>query len=46
MPNFEAELDKLYSVRLQIKEDPYSHTHARNLAVIVRQAFLNVSRSN
>jgi len=37
MPNSKAELGKLCSVRLRIKEDPYSHTHARNLAVIGRQ---------
>jgi SAM-dependent methyltransferase len=37
MPNFDAELVKLYSVQAQMKGDPYLHAHSRNLAVIRRQ---------
>jgi len=37
VPNFDAELVKLYSVQTQLKEDAYLHAHSRNLAVIRRQ---------
>jgi SAM-dependent methyltransferase len=37
MPNFDAELQKLYSVKAQVKKDTYLHAHSRNLAVIRRQ---------
>jgi SAM-dependent methyltransferase len=37
MPNFDAELVRLYSVQAQMKGDAYLHAHSRNLAVIRRQ---------
>jgi len=37
MPNYEAELLRLYSLQAQISQDPYLHAHSRNLAVIHRQ---------
>jgi SAM-dependent methyltransferase len=37
MPNFDAELVKLYSLQALTKSDSYLHAHSRNLAVIRRQ---------
>jgi hypothetical protein len=47
VPNFDAELVKLYSVQTLLKEDAYLHAHSRNLAVIAaRPALLNATRNS
>jgi len=37
MPNYAAELSRLYALQAQLANDPYLHAHSRNLAVIRRQ---------